>query len=201
MNEIKVGKVNIPVIKGEKGDKGDRGLKGDTGAKGDNGIDGLNGIDGYTPIKGTDYWTENDKNEIFAEIDNKINEDLVDYYTKEQTYNKEEVDNKISAIPKFDKKVVTTLPTINISETTVYLVPSGSDSNDMYREYIYVEGKWELIGIQKSDLSNIYTKTEIDSMLEERDAKITTAETKISEVEAQIGDISSILDTINGEVI
>lgn len=28
------------------------------------GIDGVDGIDGYTPIKGTDYWTEEDKSEM-----------------------------------------------------------------------------------------------------------------------------------------
>lgn len=42
-------------FKGEKGEKGD---KGDTGDK---------GTDGHTPIKGTDYWTDADKQEI---IDN-----------------------------------------------------------------------------------------------------------------------------------
>lgn len=42
-------------IKGEKGDKGDTGPQGDPGA------------DGYTPVKGTDYWTEEDKAEIVAD--------------------------------------------------------------------------------------------------------------------------------------
>ena len=41
---------------GEKGDKGDPGDKGDTGA------------DGYTPVKGTDYWTDEDKAEIINDV-------------------------------------------------------------------------------------------------------------------------------------
>ena len=48
-------------LKGEKGDKGDKGEKGDKGDKGDT------GADGYTPVKGTDYWTAADKQEIVAD--------------------------------------------------------------------------------------------------------------------------------------
>ena len=41
-------------LKGEKGDKGD------------------SGADGYTPVRGTDYWTEADKAEIKAYVDEAI---------------------------------------------------------------------------------------------------------------------------------
>lgn len=41
--------------------KPSRGEKGDTGASG---ASGKNGTDGKTPVKGTDYWTEADKEEI-----------------------------------------------------------------------------------------------------------------------------------------
>ena len=62
--------------KGDKGDKGETGPKGDTGPqgpKGDKGEDGpagkdgtngTNGTDGKTPVKGTDYFTEADKQEM-----------------------------------------------------------------------------------------------------------------------------------------
>ena len=68
--------------KGEKGDKGDTGaaftysdftaeqlaaLKGEPGDKGDKGDTGAAGADGYTPVKGTDYWTPADKQEIVAD--------------------------------------------------------------------------------------------------------------------------------------
>lgn len=32
------------------------------------GSDGKDGADGYTPVKGTDYWTDEDKAEIVAEV-------------------------------------------------------------------------------------------------------------------------------------
>jgi len=64
--------------------------------------------------------------------------DLTNYYTTSQTYTQTEVDNLISAIPKFAIQVVQTLPTTNISTTTVYLLASGEETQNLYTEYIYV---------------------------------------------------------------
>ena len=55
----------LAALKGEKGDKGDTGDKGD---KGDT------GADGYTPVKGTDYWTDEDIATIKAYIDTGLGE-------------------------------------------------------------------------------------------------------------------------------
>lgn len=68
---------NVGNIRGPKGDQGEQGVqgiqgvqgdvgpKGDTGEKGDKGD---KGDPGYTPVKGTDYWTELDKEEIIAAV-------------------------------------------------------------------------------------------------------------------------------------
>ena len=92
-------------------------------------------------------------------------------YTSEQ-----EVQDKIQEIteqtssgsttPKFSIKVVTELPTTNISSTTIYLLKTGEEDSNLYSEYIYVNNKWELLGTQKMDLSNYYTKEEVDKMLQ-----------------------------------
>ena len=50
---------SIAAIKGDKGDKGDTGPKGDKGDK---------GADGHTPVKGTDYFTEADKQELVTAV-------------------------------------------------------------------------------------------------------------------------------------
>ena len=71
--------------------------------------------------------------------------DLENYYLKSDTYSKDEIDNRISLIPRFDVQVVSSLPTTNISETTVYLVSSGDDSDNLYTEYINVNGLWEIL--------------------------------------------------------
>ncbi len=90
--------------------------------------------------------------------------DLVNYYTKSQTYTQAEVNALVSAIPKFTISVVASLPTSDISETTVYLVKSGSDS-DLYTEYIYVGGAWEILGSQKVDLTGYATEMWVNTKL------------------------------------
>ena len=47
-------------------------IKGPKGEPGANGADGTNGTDGRTPVKGQDYFTAADKNEMIASIKNSI---------------------------------------------------------------------------------------------------------------------------------
>ena len=47
-------------------------IKGPKGEPGANGADGANGTDGRTPVKGQDYFTAADKNEMIASIKNSI---------------------------------------------------------------------------------------------------------------------------------
>lgn len=113
---------------------------------------------------------------------NSVSSDLSNYYTKS------EVDNLVSTIPKFDIKVVQTLPSSNISPTTVYLVPSDSESSDVYKEYIYVNTNWELLGIQKTDLSNYYNKTEINNLLS---AKVNSSDLSTVATSGSYNDLSN----------
>lgn len=83
----------------------------------------------------------------------KVVNDLTNYYKKSETYTKTEIDNKISAIPKFAIQVVQSLPTADISDTTIYLVTSGSETDNLYTEYIHVNNAWEILGRQRLDLS------------------------------------------------
>ena len=78
---------------------------------------------------------------------------FVDYPGKSNYYTKEQVNSQISSIPKFAISVVTALPSSSISNTTVYLV-RNTDSEDMYTEYIYVNGEWKTLGDRKVDLKD-----------------------------------------------
>lgn len=44
------------------------GARGEQGLPGENGNDGEDGKDGYTPVKGTDYWTDADKEEMVSDV-------------------------------------------------------------------------------------------------------------------------------------
>ena len=66
--------IEMDFIKGDKGDTGEQGPKGD---KGDIGEQGPQGEPGYTPVKGTDYYTESDKEAILNDI-KASNKTLID---------------------------------------------------------------------------------------------------------------------------
>lgn len=89
----------------------------------------------------------------------KTVEDLVNYYTIAAIDDKiEDLENKVSAIPKFSISVVAELPAEDINETTIYLVNTGNDNDNLYTEYIYVDGSWEILGTQKLDLTGYATE-------------------------------------------
>lgn len=64
--------------------------------------------------------------------------------------------------------VVTELPTENIDETAIYLKPVEKPTGEnKFEELIYVNGKWEDLGTPNVavDLSNYYTKNDVDNKL------------------------------------
>ena len=84
--------------------------------------------------------------------------DLANYYLKSETLTKAEINALVSAIPKFSIQVVSALPTSNISTTTVYLVAEDGADGNLYTEYIYANGKWEILGSQRVDLTGYATE-------------------------------------------
>ena len=83
--------------------------------------------------------------------------DLVSYYDKT------EVDNMISTIPKFSIKVVDALPTEDISPTTIYLL--RVDGDDHFQEWVYIDGEWDKLGDGNIDLSDYATYNYVDGKL------------------------------------
>ena len=83
--------------------------------------------------------------------------DLVSYYDKT------EVDNMISTIPKFSIKVVDELPTEDISPTTIYLLRVEGD--DHFEEWVYVDNEWDKLGDGNIDLSDYATYSYVDGKL------------------------------------
>lgn len=64
-------------------------------------------------------------------------------------------------------EIVDELPTENIDTHTIYLVKETvGEADDYYNEYIYVNGEWELLGSTQIDLSDYYTKEQVDKIIE-----------------------------------
>lgn len=80
-----------------------------------------------------------------------------------------ELKQLISLIPQFSIEVVEELPTEDISDTTIYLVPAEDpEVGNYYEEYIHVNNTWELVGTTAVDLSAYYTKLEVDGLLADK---------------------------------
>lgn len=86
--------------------------------------------------------------------------DLVSYYDKT------EVDNMISTIPKFSIKVVDELPTEDVSPTTIYLL--RVDGDDHFQEWVYIDGEWDKLGDGNIDLSDYATYEYVDGKLADK---------------------------------
>lgn len=80
-------------------------------------------------------------------------------------YTKTDVNDLISGLTAgINLQIVETLPTENIDTNTIYLVlKTKAFLNDYYDEYMYINSRWELIGNTQVDLTNVYTKEEIDN--------------------------------------
>ena len=99
-------------------------------------------------VSGTNIKTINN-NSILGSGNINLVTDLSNYY------NKTEINDLIGKLSSLNIEVVTTLPTANISSSTIYLVArENGDTQNVYEEYIYVNNKWEMIGTTEIDTSS-----------------------------------------------
>lgn len=83
-------------------------------------------------------------------ITNAVN-DLVNYYKKS------EVDGLIAALHSISMQVVEALPEMDQKENVIYLVPAkGPNAENAKDEYIWVDGKWELIGTTRIAITQVH---------------------------------------------
>ena len=131
-----------------------------------------------------------------------VKKDLENYYKKTETYSKAEINNKISAIPKFDIKVCEALPDSNISKTTVYLLKSSKEeTNNLYDEYIYVNSKWEKLGTQTvGDIAGLSQRmTAAEENIEQNTSSISTINANVAKKQNTLTAGANI--TISGTTI
>ena len=91
----------------------------------------------------------------------KTVENLTNYYLKTELYTQEEVNEIVGNINHLDSKIVDTLPTENISTSTVYLIKVGDTTN--YTQHMYIDGAWADLGTTQIDLTDYYNKSQVDN--------------------------------------
>ena len=103
----------------------------------------------------------------------------------------------------FDVQVVQELPATGEAHT-LYFVPSADPkTQNIYDEYLYANNAWEQVGSTAVDMSDYYTKTQVDALLVNKAeiVEITQAEyDALSTEEKNNGKIYSITDAVVADV-
>ena len=103
----------------------------------------------------------------------------------------------------FDVQVVQELPATGDAHT-LYFVPSADpQTQNIYDEYLYTNNAWEQVGSTAVDLSDYYTKTQVNTLLDDKVeiVEITQAEyDALSTEEKNNGKIYSITDAVVADI-
>ena len=208
-------------LKGDKGDTGDPGqdgedgksayevwldegnvgteqdflesLKGENGIDGHDGVDGQDGQDGHTPIKGTDYWTTQDKQEIVTDVETDLQPTISAIQNTADTAERiarganqslsfSNYQAMITAFNSLANNVYSTgqnvmIITLNVPDLWISSIESTGQTYTYTTDeafttaletngYVQV-GYYRLSALetQKVDLTNYYTKTQTDTLL------------------------------------
>ena len=149
---------------------------------------GTTPIDAYTKQEADDKFAL--KTEIQGFITNTV-DDLVNYYTKSETYTKTEVNNLIGQISSISFEVVDSLPPTG-ETNKIYLVPkTPGQSQDGYNEYVYVGSGWERIGSTDIDLNQYATIDYVTSSISTAVAGLASEEYVTSAVSTATADMAT----------
>lgn len=95
---------------------------------------------------------------LAGEID-ALEAGLSNVYTKKDTDNA--IAAAIAAVDHLSREIVEALPE-NANENVIYMVPRGGGTGqDVYNEYMYINGAWEIIGDTSVDLTDYAKKEDI----------------------------------------
>ena len=145
----------------------------------------VNALPSNTPLFSGDYDDLSNKPTIPTKLSDLTNDtnfitntvnNLLNYYSKSETYTKEEINNAIGAITTIHFEAVEELPVTDIQTNVIYLVPNEVQSQqNIYDEYLYIDEAWELIGSTQIDLSNYIQKSQTSGLVK-NDGSIDTTQ-------------------------
>ncbi len=93
-----------------------------------------------------------------SEIPTKLSQLINDKTFKTEA----EIQELINNSTKLKKEVITSLPATG-KEDVIYLLKNKNDTNNVYTEYMWISGRWEIIGDTKVDLSEYLKTTDLKS--------------------------------------
>lgn len=135
---------------------------------------------------------------------------LLNVYTKTETDSA--IAAAIAAVDHLSREIVGTLPE-NANENVIYMVlREGGTGQDVYNEYMYINGAWEIIGDTSVDLtgyaktedilvksvSSDFTVTEVGQLTFKADAAPEINGSKISNI--AIANVVGLQDALNSKV-
>lgn len=126
-------------------------------------------------------------------------------YGISDAYTKTQADSAISAAiakaPHLKREIVEQLPAVDAAnDSTIYMVGTGAGSEtSVYKEYMLINSKFELLGDSKVDLTNYATKTEVETAKNDAiTAAGTAADTKIA---TEIGKLDVADAAVDGKYV
>lgn len=119
-------------------------------------------------------------------------------FTNDKNFKTEaEIQALINNSKKLKKEVVTSLPSIG-TDDVIYLLKNKNDSHNVYTEYLWINGSWEIIGDTKIDLTDYAKKTEIKNSLSEMTSD--SAHRTVTDAEKSTWNtVSNKVDKVSGK--
>jgi len=101
----------------------------------------------------------------------------------------------LSGLPKLHYEVVEQLPEDSSADPdAIYLLNDSESPNNVFTEYIYVNGNYEILGTQKFNINDYATSAYVDG-------KVSELNTKDSEIDASIVALGSQIQTLDASIV
>ena len=154
----------------------------------------------------SNYYTKEDIDNKLFELESQIPDvsnfitntvdNLVNYYTKAETYTQTEVNNLISQLTLISFEVVSQLPPSGESNKVYLVVSSSPESQNSYDEYIWVNSNWEKIGSTDINLDNYVTTDYLNNILSQYVTQSSLTELLNTKQDTLVSGVN--IKTING---
>lgn len=129
----------------------------------------------------------------YATVNKKLMDDnLLEFESSAKEYTNDAIGN----ITQFDYQVVTSLPTTGVKGIMYLIAKTDGAELDYYDEYIWVGTKYEHLGTTQVDLSNYYTKDEVN-ILETRVKGYTDTKTADKVTQSEFNGLGNYVTQID----